>query len=123
MDSSEKPTILVEQPKNATGQPNHNPDFDLSTLGGNPRAGTPPQSAPNRTATEPTTNSPFQPLEEQFSNEPKGFRGYPGPQGYPGEPGPKGEPGRDGLHGQPGIPGPAGHVFMVPVSNYGYLTY
>lgn len=52
-----------------------------------------------------------------YSNRgPPGLRGYPGPPGERGPPGPKGETGRNGLGGTVGVPGPPGHVFMVPVS-------
>ncbi|CAG0890628.1 unnamed protein product [Cyprideis torosa] len=47
----------------------------------------------------------------------RGPRGYPGPPGERGYPGPKGEPGRDGRDGTSGIPGPAGHVFMIPIGS------
>lgn len=39
--------------------------------------------------------------------------------GSKGDKGEKGEAGRDGLHGVTGIPGPPGHVFMLPVTQFG----
>lgn len=109
MDSYEKE---LEPKKNETlpGSPIPDDDFDLSTLGGRPQTGSPPEVKPNATQTTQT----YQPIGEPFPTA-MPSRGYPGPQGYPGEPGPKGDPGRDGLPGSHGIPGPPGHVFMVPV--------
>lgn len=96
------------QTKPGNGTTPDDDEFDLSTLGGRPSSGTPPNLNPNAT-------TPLFPTEGTYPTGAPGSRGYTGPPGLPGEPGPKGEPGRDGLSGQHGIPGPPGHVFMVPV--------
>lgn len=97
LDSVEKELNPSTPRKNQTTSEFPIPDdeFDLSTLGGKPQSGSPPDLQPNSTT---STNFPSE--EEPFGTASPGGRGYTGPPGYPGQPGPQGDPGRDGLPGE-----------------------